>query len=173
MSFYTCSFFVTWESWWILAAFMHILRHYFIQRADVIIAYSSLISSRLDFWSSSLSEYSAQGQVLHCNSGTKAVVLLKDRPSTANSGTTVAVLLGIKSTAVEQVVACALVTQRARVRFPVGTSFLGEVFSGFFLTCKTNVGKLSAPKVPEYHLTIIIIHTQSLRAPMTWDVDAP
>ena len=25
---------------------------------------------------------------------------------------------------------------------PVGTSFLGEVFSGFFLTCKTNVGKL-------------------------------
>ena len=46
------------------------------------------------------------------------------------------------STAVEQVVACALITQRARVRSPVGTSFLGEVFSGFFLTCKTNVGKL-------------------------------
>ena len=45
-------------------------------------------------------------------------------------------------TAVEQVVACALVTQRARVRSPVGTSFLGEVFSGVFLTCKTNVGKL-------------------------------
>ena len=43
---------------------------------------------------------------------------------------------------VEQVVACALVTQRARVRSPVGTGFLGEVFSGFFLTCKTNVGKL-------------------------------
>ena len=40
------------------------------------------------------------------------------------------------------VVACALVTQRARVLFPVGTSFLGEVFSGFFLTCKTNVRKL-------------------------------
>ena len=35
------------------------------------------------------------------------------------------------STAVEQVVACALVTQRARVRSPVGTSFLGEVFRGF------------------------------------------
>ena len=33
-------------------------------------------------------------------------------------------------------------TQRARVRSPVGTSFLGEVFSGVFLTCKTNVGKL-------------------------------
>ena len=43
---------------------------------------------------------------------------------------------------VEQVVACALVTQRARVRFPVGTYFLGEVFSVFFLTCKTNVRKL-------------------------------
>ena len=43
----------------------------------------------------------------------------------------------ISSTAVEQVVAYALVTQRARVRSPVGTGFLGEVFSGFFLTCKT------------------------------------
>ena len=30
-----------------------------------------------------------------------------------------------------------------------------EVFSGFFLTCKTNVRKLYAPKVPEYHLAII------------------
>ena len=46
------------------------------------------------------------------------------------------------STAVEQVVAFALVTQRARVRSPVGTGFLSEVFSGFFLTCKTNVRKL-------------------------------
>ena len=46
------------------------------------------------------------------------------------------------STAVEQVVACALVMQQAQVRSPVGTSFLGEVFSGFFLTCKTNVRKL-------------------------------
>ena len=43
---------------------------------------------------------------------------------------------------VEQVVACALVTQRARVRSLVGTSFLGEIFSGFFLNRKTNVGKL-------------------------------
>ena len=51
-----------------------------------------------------------------------------------------------------------LVTQRARVRSPVGTSFLGEVFSEFFLTCKTNVRKLQAHKVPEYHLAIIIIH---------------
>ena len=45
-------------------------------------------------------------------------------------------------TAVGQAVACAPVTQRARVRIPIGKSFLGEIFSGFFLTCKTNVGKL-------------------------------
>ena len=36
------------------------------------------------------------------------------------------------STAVAQVLGCALVTQRARVRSPVGTSFLGEVFFGVF-----------------------------------------
>ena len=36
------------------------------------------------------------------------------------------------STAVEQVVACALATQRARVRSPVVISFLGEVFLGVF-----------------------------------------
>ena len=46
------------------------------------------------------------------------------------------------STAVEQAVAWAPVAHRARVRFPVGTCFLGEVFSGFFLTCKTNVRKI-------------------------------
>ena len=46
------------------------------------------------------------------------------------------------STAVEQVVACALVTQRAWVRSPVGTGFLGSFFSWFFLTCKKNVRKL-------------------------------
>ena len=46
------------------------------------------------------------------------------------------------STAVGQAAACAPVTQRARVRSPVGTGFLGEVFFGVFLTCKTNVGKL-------------------------------
>ena len=37
------------------------------------------------------------------------------------------------SIAVGHAVACAPVRQRARVRSPVGTSFLGEVFSGFFL----------------------------------------
>ena len=51
-----------------------------------------------------------------------------------------------ESTTVEQAVACMPVTQLARVRSPVGTSFLGEVFSGFFLPCKTNVRKLSAPR---------------------------
>ena len=71
------------------------------------------------------------------------------------------------STAVGQAASCAPVTQRARVRSPVGTGFLHEVFSVFFLTYKTNVGKLYAPKVPEYHLAIIIITHQSLRAPMT------
>ena len=30
------------------------------------------------------------------------------------------------------------------------TTRVGEVFSGFFLTSKTNVGKLQAPMVPEY-----------------------
>ena len=34
------------------------------------------------------------------------------------------------------------------VRSPVGTSFLGEIFSGFFFTCKTNVRKLLAPMAP-------------------------
>ena len=72
------------------------------------------------------------------------------------------------STAVGQAAACAPDMQWARVRSPVRTGFLGEVFSGFFLTCKTNVGKLKAPKVPEYHLAIIIIITHhSLWAPMT------
>ena len=36
------------------------------------------------------------------------------------------------SMAVEQAVACTPVTQWARVRYPVGRSFLGEVFSVFF-----------------------------------------
>ena len=48
----------------------------------------------------------------------------------------------LQCTAVEQAVACTPVTQRARVRSPVGSSFLGETFSRFFLTCKTNVKKL-------------------------------
>ena len=54
----------------------------------------------------------------------------------------IAALSHQETTTVEQVVVCALATQRARVRFPVETSFLDEVFSGFFLLCKTNVRKL-------------------------------
>ena len=60
------------------------------------------------------------------------------------------------STAVEQVVAYVPVMQWAWVRSSVRTSFLGEVSLWFFLTCKTNVRKLQAHKVPEYHLAIII-----------------
>ena len=74
----------------------------------------------------------------------------------------------MESTAVGQAVACAPVTQRARVRSLVGTSFVDEVFSGFFLTYKTNVREVWAPKVPEYHLAvIIIINHYSLWVPMT------
>ena len=62
----------------------------------------------------------------------------------------------IRSIAVDQAVACALVTQRTLVRSPVRTSFLGEVFSGFFHTCKTNVGKFYAHQVLEYHLAVLI-----------------
>ena len=46
------------------------------------------------------------------------------------------------STAVEQAVASAPVAQRSRVRSTVGISFMGVVFIGFLLTCKTNVRKL-------------------------------
>ena len=35
------------------------------------------------------------------------------------------------STTVEQAVACAPITQQARVRSQLGTSFLGEIFRGF------------------------------------------
>ena len=43
---------------------------------------------------------------------------------------------------------CAPVTQRARVRSPVGTSYLDEVFSRFFLTCKTKCQQAFRPKGP-------------------------
>ena len=47
------------------------------------------------------------------------------------------------------VVACALVTLRARVRCPVGTSFPGEVFSGFFLTARQMSGNVRRPRSPD------------------------
>ena len=64
----------------------------------------------------------------------------------------------------EQVVACALVTQWARVRFPVGTGFLGEFF--FFRSFSSPVRQMSGsfrpPKVPDYHLAVVIIIPYSL-----------
>ena len=73
------------------------------------------------------------------------------------------------ATAVGQAVACMPVKQRAW--FDPRSGQVSWV--RFFLTCKTNVRKLYAPKVSEYHLAIIIIHNHSLRAPMIWDVEAP
>ena len=65
------------------------------------------------------------------------------------------------STAVEQAVACGPVTKRTQVWSSVVTSFLGEVYSGFFLTCTTNVRKLQAPMAPRvsfgHIITILII----------------
>ena len=58
-------------------------------------------------------------------------------------------ILEDRSTAVEQVVACALVTQRARVRSPVGTGFLCEVFFwGFSSPVRQMSGTFRPPKVP-------------------------
>ena len=52
------------------------------------------------------------------------------------------------STAVGQAAACAPVTQRARVRSPVGTSFLGEDFFGVFLTVRQMSGSFRPPMSP-------------------------
>ena len=74
----------------------------------------------------------------------------------------------IASTAVDEVEACVLVTQRARVRSPVGTGFLGEAFSGFFLTCKSNV-EILGPQGPRisfghhYHPYSFITGVNDLR----------
>ena len=52
-----------------------------------------------------------------------------------------------------QVVACAPVTQRARVRSPVGTSFLGEVFRGFSSPVRQMLGsfRLQGPRISFGH----------------------
>ena len=63
----------------------------------------------------------------------------------------------MRFTAVEQAVACTPVTQWARVRSPVGTSFLGEVFSGFSSPVRQMSGSFRSPWFPEHHLAIIII----------------
>ena len=67
----------------------------------------------------------------------------------------------LESTAVEQVVACALVTQRALVRSPVGKSFLGEVFSGFSSPIRQMSGSFRPPRSPNIiwpSLSSILIH---------------
>ena len=50
------------------------------------------------------------------------------------------------SATVKQAVACAPVTRRARGRSPVGTSFLGGLFSEFILTCKTECQETLGPE---------------------------
>ena len=70
----------------------------------------------------------------------------------------------IASTAVGQTVACAPVTQGVRVRSPVGTSFLGEVFLGFSSPVRQMSGSFRAPRSPNIiwpslsSQVIIIIH---------------
>ena len=73
-----------------------------------------------------------------------------------------------------QAAARAPVTQRVRVRSPIGTVSWVRFFRGFSSPVRQMSGSFSPPKFPEYHLAIIIIIAHhSLRAPMTWDVDAP
>ena len=70
------------------------------------------------------------------------------------------------SPAVDQAVACAPVTQRVWVRYPVGASFLCEVFLGFFLTCKTRLGSFRPPRPPNIiwpSLSSFITDTNDLR----------
>ena len=57
----------------------------------------------------------------------------------------------------EQAIASAPVTQRARVLSPVGTSFLGEFFSGFSSPVRQMSGNFRPTWFSEYHLAIIII----------------
>ena len=54
----------------------------------------------------------------------------------------------VPSPAVGQAAACAPVTQRARVRSPVGTGFLGEVFSGFSSPVRRMSGSFRPPRSP-------------------------
>ena len=51
-------------------------------------------------------------------------------------------------TGVEQAVACAPVTQRARVQSPVGKSFLSAVFIGVFPHLKGKCQEALGPQVP-------------------------
>ena len=68
--------------------------------------------------------------------------------------------LSKESTAVDQVVACAPVTQRARVRSPVGTTFLGEVFRDFSSPVRQMSGRFRSPRSPNiiWLSSSILIH---------------
>ena len=69
------------------------------------------------------------------------------------------------STVVGEAVACTHVTQRARVRFPVGTSFLGEVCRGFSSPVRQMSGSFRPPRSPNIiwpSLSSIIIHYRCL-----------
>ena len=66
-----------------------------------------------------------------------------------------------RSNAVDQVVACAPVPQRARVRSPVGTNFLGEVFRGFSSPVRQMSGSFRPTRSPNIiwlSLSSLIIH---------------
>ena len=73
------------------------------------------------------------------------------------------------STDMGQAVACAPVTQPAWFDPRSGQVSWVRFSRGF----SSPLRQMSGSFRPEYHLTIIIIHNHSLRAPMTWDVDAP
>ena len=63
--------------------------------------------------------------------------------------------------AVGQVVACAPLTKRARVRSPVGTSFLGEFFRGFSSPVRQMSGSFRPPRSPNIiwpSLSSVILH---------------
>ena len=56
---------------------------------------------------------------------------------------------------------------------PSRDKFPGWGFFGVFPHLSDKYQEALGPKVPEYHLAIIIIHNHSYQAPMPWDVDAP
>ena len=71
------------------------------------------------------------------------------------------------STAVEQVVVCALVMQRPRVRFPIGTSFLGEVFFGVFPHLQDKCREALGPQGPRISFGHHYHPYSFIKAPMT------
>ena len=103
---------------------------------------SGLQMSTVKTYSDEITEVELSGTLLHQLILGSTMNLWHYSPEEPRQTEVVAARLQYRATTVGQVVACMPVMQWAWVRSPVGTSFLGEVFSGFFLTCKTNVGKL-------------------------------